>query len=263
MDASVKSLLYAQPRLYDLVFPDAGETELAMCLTAFARFGAAPPRSALDLGCGTAMNLERLAWTIPDCWGVDFLEASIAYARSIRPQLTLQVGDMRRVRLGRTFDVVTCFGNALSYALAAADLAATAATFAAHAHRGSLLIVDALNARSYLAAGGFHPRVEARVDVPGFRATSVSDLTLDRAARRLTRTRVWHIPGQPDVEDFAEYQLLDPDELRGLVADAGFEVLGLYDNRDFRESDLLGTVSGGPDVAGMRGRKLYLFARKP
>lgn len=261
MDASVKSLLYARPRLYDLVFPDAAETELRMCLAAFERYAAAPPRSALDLGCGTAMNLERLARTIPDCWGVDFLESNIAYARSVRPRLTLSVGDMRHVRLGRIFDLVTCCGNALSYALTDADLAAVAATFAAHCRPGGLLMVDALNARSYLE-GGFSPRVEARVDTAEFSAASVSHLALDRAGRRLTRRRVWQIAGQPDVEDYAEYRLLEPEEFRGLIARAGFAVLSLHDNRDFRESDLTGVVPAAPDVGGMRGRKLYLVARR-
>jgi SAM-dependent methyltransferase len=261
MDRSVRSLLYTRPRLYDLVFPDADETELRMVLTAIDRFGDGAPRSALDLGCGTALNLERVARTVPDCWGVDFLPSNVDYARSVRPQLTLAVGDMRAVRLGRTFDLVMCFGNALSYALTDADLAATAATFAAHCRPGGLLMVDALNARSYFD-GEFSPRVEGRVDAPEFSATSVSTLTLDRAARRMTRTRVWHIAGEPDVEDRAEYRLLEPDELRGLVAGAGFDVLAMYDNRDFRASDLTGAGRAAADVAGMRGRKLYLFARR-
>jgi len=261
MDASVRSLLYSRPRLYDLVFPDAGETELRMCLTAIDRFGDGAPRSALDLGCGTAMNLERVARTVPDCWGVDFLPSNIDYARSVRPQLALTVGDMRAVRLGRTFDLVMCFGNALSYALTDADLAATAATFAAHCRPGGLLMVDALNARSYLD-GDFAPRVEGQVDTPEFTAASVSTLSLDRAARRMTRTRVWHIAGEPGVEDWAEYRLLEPGEFRSLVAGAGFDVLALYDNRDFRESDLTGAARAAADVAGMRGRKLYLFARR-
>jgi len=154
--------------------------------------------------------------------GVDFLDSNIAYARSVRPRLALQVGDMRTVRLGRTFDVVTCFGNAVSYALTDTDLAATAATFAAHAHPGTLLIVDALNARSYLDGAGFQERIEGRVDTPGFQATSVSALSLDRADRTLKRTRVWHIAGQAEVEDYAEYRLLYPEELSTLLTGAGF-----------------------------------------
>jgi hypothetical protein len=85
---------------------------------------------------------------------------------------------------------------------------------------------------------------------------------LYREARILTRTRVWHIPGRPEVEDRARYRLLYPDELVRLLAAGGFEVVGLFDNREFRRSGLAGAVTDAPDVAGMRGRKLYAFARR-
>jgi len=71
---------------------------------------------------------------------------------------------------------------------------------------------------------------------------------------------VWRIAGRPDVEDYAEYRLLEPGELRALVTAAGFEVRALHDNREFVDSDLRGASSAAPDVGGMRGRKLFLFA---
>ena len=85
MDARVRSLLYREPRLYDLAFPDGEEREVAMCRAAWTRFGPPAPRSALDLGCGTARNLGRLARTIPECWGVDFLESKIAWRERSGP----------------------------------------------------------------------------------------------------------------------------------------------------------------------------------
>ena len=262
MDPGFKSLLYSEPRLYDLVFPDADGNIERMCREAFRRYLSAPPASALDIGCGTGRHLAGLAETIPECWGVDLLETNVAYARATRPHLHVFQGDMRTVRLGRVFDVVTSFGNALSYALTDADLAHTMATYAAHAHSGTLLIVDVLNARSYLDGDGFTERIEGGVDAPEFQATSVSMHTLDRAARILRRTRVWRIFGRPSVEDYAEYRLVYPDEMVRLLDAAGFEKIEIYDNRDFRSSDLTGTISAAPDVGGMRGRKLYVFARR-
>jgi SAM-dependent methyltransferase len=253
------SLLYSEPRLYDLAFP--ADTTGPFCREACRRHLSTPARSTLDIGCGTGRHLEAMAATIADCWGVDLLESNVAHVRATRPGLHVVQGDMRTVRLGRTFDLVTSFGNALSYALTDAELAATAETYAAHTRPGGLLVVDALNARAYLDGGGFQERMEGRLEAPGFSATSVSTHALDRAARRLTRTRVWHIAGRPDVVDHAEYRLLDPEELRALLIRAGFEVHGLYDNRDFRESSLTGAVAGaGADVGGMGGRKLYAVA---
>ena len=169
---------------------------------------------------------------------------------------------MRTIRLGRTFDVVTCLGNALSYVLTNDDLVRTVEGFAAHVQAGALLIADVLNARCYLQGDGFQRRIEGTVDTPEFKATSVSMHSLDQSSRVLTRRRVWHIPGWPQVEDYAEYRLLYPEEMRRLLETGGFEVAGMYDNREFRDSDLAGTITATPDIAGMRGRKLYAFARK-
>jgi SAM-dependent methyltransferase len=257
-----RSLLYREPRLYDFVFPDAEETTGRMLRTAIARHMAVAPRSMLDIGCGTGRHLQAMAVTIPECHGVDLLESNIAYARSVRAGVTLHVGDMRTIRLGRAFDVVTCLGNALSYALTDRDLTDTALTFAAHAHADTLVAVDALNARAYLDGGGFEERIVGRVDTPEFQATSVSLHELDRTARVLKRTRTWHIAGQADVEDYAEYRLLFPEELQGLLESQGFRVVGMYDNRKLEPSDLRGRITVAADVGGMGGRKLYVFACK-
>src|SRR5262245_6716478 len=185
-----------------------------MVNVAIDRWGPATPRSILDLGCGTGRNLEMLAETIPECHGVDLLESNVQYARSVRRSIRFDVGDMRTVRLGRAFDLVTCLGNALSYALTDDDLDATMRTFAAHARPGTLLVADPLNARAYLHGEGFQERVEGRVDTPEFKATSMSVHQLDPDARVLKRTRTWQIAGQEDVEDYAEYRLLLPEEIQ-------------------------------------------------
>jgi len=257
-----RSLLYREPRLYDLVFPDIDRSVGKMVLTAIDRWLPAMPRSILDLGCGTGRLLEHLGQLIADRCGVDLLESNIAYARSVRHGISFHVGDMRTLRLDRTFDVIVCLGNALSYALSDDALMATARTFASHADAGTLLIVDPLNARTYLEGRGFERRIEGRVDMPEFHATSVSVHEIDREARVLRRVRTWRIAGQADVQDYAEYRLLFPAEIRRLLETVGFDVLGMYDNRHFQSTDLTGAITAEPDVGGMRGRKLYVFATK-
>ena len=257
-----RSLLYREPRLYDLAFPDANGGIERMCREAFRRYLPSAPASALDLGCGTGRDLARLASTVGDCWGVDLLESLVDYARATHPGLRAVQGDMRSVRLGRRFDLVTSFGNALSYALTDGDLALTAATYAAHSHAGTLVAVDALNARSYLEGDGFRERIEGGVQTPEWSATSVATHVLHRGDRILERRRVWRISGRPDVEDYARYRLLYPEELADLLASAGFASVEIFDNREFRSSDMKGRVARTSDPGGMGGRKLYAFARR-
>lgn len=263
MKPAFRSLLYDRPHLYDLVFPEPDQTRAEMCRETFKRYLPLPPASLVDIGCGNGRLVASLSPSIPESWGVDLVESNIAYARSRGQAGVFHVGDMRTVRLGRTFDVVTCLGNALSYMLADTDLEKAITTFATHAHPGSLLILDLLNARCYLDGGGFRERIEGRIETPEFTADSVAVHILDRAACRMRRTRTWKIAGQPAVVDDAEYRLLYPEETRGILEGGGFTVLAIYDNREFKDSDLAGTVTSQPDCAGMRGRKLYVFAMMP
>ncbi|HEY4019380.1 MAG TPA: hypothetical protein VGM75_11880, partial [Pseudonocardiaceae bacterium] len=76
--------------------------------------------------------------------GVDLQAALLAHGRTVRPGLDLRVGDLRTVRLGRTFDLITCLGNVLAYLHTDTELDAAAATFAAHAHPGTVLAIHTL-----------------------------------------------------------------------------------------------------------------------
>jgi hypothetical protein len=57
----------------------------------------------------------------------------------------------------------------------------------------------------------------------------------------MIRRRVWDIPGEAPVEDYCEYRLFFPAELERLLADKGFKVAGMFDNKELKESDLSGS----------------------
>ncbi len=238
MDPAVRNYLYRNPHLYELVFPDPDQATARMCLRMFERFLPRPPRSILDIGCGTARDLDILSQICSDCWGVDYVDEQITYAQQIRPHLNLLVGDMRTVRLNRTFDVVMCMGSTLCYALSNEDVQQTLATFAAHAHEGTLLIIDINNASHYLEDSGFKKQVLGEIDTVEFSAKAVSLHSLDYRRQLLVRHRTWTIPGKDPVEDYCQYRLFFPAELEHYLADAGFEVLGIFDNKELQDSDL-------------------------
>ena len=184
--------------------------------------------------------MQSLVRECPDCWGVDYLPEMIAFAKTQRPGLHLEVGDMRTLRLGRTFDVIMSMGSAFTYALTNADVQRTLETFVAHSHPGTLLILDINNAASYLGGENFKPTGEMRVRLPAFTATARSTNSFDRRRQLLIRRRTWSIEGQGEVEDFCEYRLFFPQELEHLLTERGFEVAGMFDNKQLEETALTG-----------------------
>lgn len=241
MNPNVRNFLYRNPQYYELVYPERGDETPAMCRRMFARYLPRPPASILDVGCGTGRDLASLSRDGADCRGVDSQPSMIELVRRIRPELRLEIGDMRTFRLGRTFDAILCMGSTFMYALTNADVQATLETFAAHAQGGTLLVLDVNNAAGYLPGGSFQEVIESRVDVPGLRAVVRSRHTFDRRRQLLVRSRTWAIEGRGEVEDYCEYRLFFPAELEQLLSEHGFRTLGMFDDRELRESDLAGS----------------------
>jgi SAM-dependent methyltransferase len=240
VNPDVRNFLYRNPQYYEAIYPERGDETPAMCRRMFARYLPRPPASILDVGCGTGRDLASLSRDGADCLGVDSQPSMIEFARRTRPELRLEIGDMRNFRLGRTFDAILCMGSTFMYALGNADVEATLETFAAHARAGTLLVLDINNAGGYLPGGRFQEVIEARVDVPGLRALVRSRHSFDRRRQLLVRSRTWAIEGRGEVEDYCQYRLFFPAELEQLLSSHGFRVAGMFDDKELRESDLAG-----------------------
>jgi SAM-dependent methyltransferase len=240
VDAKIKNFLYRNPQFYELVYPEPNEETPQMCRRMFARFLSKPPKSILDIGCGTGRDLDSLSHDGADCWGVDFLPAMIDYAKSQRPHLHLQADDMRTLRLGKTFDAIMCMGSTFMYALTNDDVQKTLETFAAHSHPGTLLILDINNAANYLGGEFFKKTLKYNVNSSEFSATGFAVNNFDRRRQLLVRNRKWKIKGQGEVEDFCEYRLFLPAELEHLLSEKNFKVAGMFDNMELHETNLSG-----------------------
>ncbi len=84
----------------------------------------------LELGVGGGNNLSHLTGDF-DATAVDISESMLANSIRLNPGVDHHVGDMRTVRLGRTFDAVLIH-DAISYMLSEDDLRDTFATARAH-----------------------------------------------------------------------------------------------------------------------------------
>ena len=93
-------------------------------------------KTLLDLGCGGGHNdytLKKHA----EVTGVDLSEDMLALARRLNPEITYLVGDMRTVRLEKTFDAVM-IADSIDYMLTAEDLRAALATAFVHLKPGGV-----------------------------------------------------------------------------------------------------------------------------
>ena len=97
------------------------------------------PRTLLELGSGGGNLASHLKahFRATLC---DLSAEMLAVSRALNPECEHLAGDMRAVRLGRTFDVVLIH-DAIMYLVGAADVRAALATAAVHCRPGGSLVV--------------------------------------------------------------------------------------------------------------------------
>jgi SAM-dependent methyltransferase len=96
-------------------------------------------RTLLELGSGGGNNASHLKARF-QCTLTDVSPEMLALSRTLNPECEHLEGDMRTLRLGRTFDVVFVH-DAISYLTTEADLRAAVETVAAHARPGGVVIL--------------------------------------------------------------------------------------------------------------------------
>ena len=111
----------------------------------------------LELGVGGGHNLSHLTASC-DATAVDLSEAMLALSRRLNPEVDHHVGDMRSVRLERTFDAVLIH-DAASYLLDEDDLRRAFETAAAHLRPGGLFVAAPDHfVETFTGSAAFHER---------------------------------------------------------------------------------------------------------
>ena len=98
------------------------------------------PYHILELGVGGGHNLHHLI-AGNEAVVVDLSESMLAHCRRLNPTVELHVGDMRTIRLDRTFSAVLIH-DAVSHMLTESDLTSVFRTAAAHLEPGGVLITS-------------------------------------------------------------------------------------------------------------------------
>jgi SAM-dependent methyltransferase len=121
--------------------PDEYAEEAALYHSLLQETGAGPLRTMLELGSGGGNNAfhlkEHYELTLTDV-SAGMLEVS----RRLNPECVHEAGDMRSIRLERTFDAVFVH-DAVAYMTTEEDLAAALATIAEHLRPGGAFLIAA------------------------------------------------------------------------------------------------------------------------
>jgi len=123
--------------LWPILSPPEEYTEEAAFLTSLIRRDAAT-ESLLHLGCGGG-HLDLWLKRHFSVTGIDTSGTMLALARQLNPEVAYIAGDMRTVRLERTFDAVLAF-DAINYMLTPGDLRAAFETAYLHLRPGGVFI---------------------------------------------------------------------------------------------------------------------------
>jgi hypothetical protein len=125
--------------LWPIISPPEEYTVEAWHLRETLRAKLGPGRHPLlELGVGGGHVLSHLTADF-QASAVDLSEKMLALSEQLNPLVDHHLGDMRNIRLGRTFSAVLIH-DAITYMLSEADLRATFATAKAHLRPGGVLV---------------------------------------------------------------------------------------------------------------------------
>lgn len=132
---------------YDLVYSDKDyDGECDFLEQIFEKYCANPPKTILDVGCGTGNHLIPLAKRGYNVSGIDISEEmlAIARARSKKDGLSVELNeaDLRRFDLKSKFDVCICMFAVLGYINKNADIHSALCAIRKHLHPGGLFVFD-------------------------------------------------------------------------------------------------------------------------
>jgi SAM-dependent methyltransferase len=136
----------AAPRLYSdladwypiLSSPSEFEEDARIFLNLLAEAAGSRPRTLLELGSGAGNTASHYKQFV-EATLVDLSPEMLAISQQLNPECEHYLGDMRTVRLGRTFDAVLVH-DAVHYMTTEADLLQAMATAYAHCRPGGVAL---------------------------------------------------------------------------------------------------------------------------
>ncbi|MGL5807353.1 MAG: class I SAM-dependent DNA methyltransferase, partial [Xenococcaceae cyanobacterium] len=137
-------------RYYNLLYKDKNYRGEAKFVHELLATHAPNAKSILELGCGTGIHATLLAELGYEVYGVDLSEGMLEQAQqnlnSLSPELSSRLqfsqGDVRNVRVDRTFDVAISLFHVISYQTSNKDLEDAIITAKTHLKPGGIFLFD-------------------------------------------------------------------------------------------------------------------------
>jgi SAM-dependent methyltransferase len=219
---------------YDLFYTDKNYESEVGYVTQTLRTANPPTRSILELGSGTGRHGRLLAGMGFDVHGVELSSDMASVARSSAGRtpgggtFSCDVGDLRRVRVGRTFDAVISLFHVISYQTTNDDLRAAFKTAAVHLEPGGAFFFDVWHGPAVLATPPSIRTKEVANQRYRVKRTARPEHDADRATVRV----VYEFDCE-DLENGQKTQFIEehlmrylfPSEVKLFAAEAGFTIL--------------------------------------
>ena len=175
-----KQMLHNQlAKYYDRVYSFKDYLDEAVRLqNLIIKYSESVGNALLDVACGTGLHLKHLKDDF-SCTGVDISKSMLKIARKNAKGVTFKEADMKTLKLGKQFDVITCLLSSIGYVKTTASLEKTIRNFSKHLKKGGLALIEPSHAKSVYVSG--EPRITtydgkdakiARVNVTRTRQTT-------------------------------------------------------------------------------------------
>jgi len=110
------------------------------------------PTTILDIACGTGLHLKHLKDDF-SCTGVDISKDMLKLARKNTKGIIFKQADMKKMKLKKEFNIITCLLGSIGYSRTEGALSKTIKNFYSHLTRGGLLLMEPSHAKSFYLSG--------------------------------------------------------------------------------------------------------------
>ena len=205
-------------------------------------------QSVLELGCGTAAHAVHLIKKGYDIHGVDVSEVMLARAEinqkklnsSLSRHLSFSVGDIRDVRLERTYDAVIALFHVISYLPKNEDIQAVLSTVRSHLKKGGIFFFDCWYGPAVLTG---RPEVRVkRFEDNEFRLTRIAEPTMKANDNVVDVKYLLIIENKANknidiINETHRMRYLFKPEIEMFFASAGIQLIGIFEWMTDHEPD--------------------------